>query len=341
MTKTRMLITGATGMVGQNLARRAVQEGYRVRAFVRKSADTRMLEELGIECAVGDLLDPDSFPAAVSDMEIIVHAAARVGDWGRVEEYRAVNVHALDQFLQAVRRAGSLKRWVQISSLGVYPASHHQGLDESTPPNLNGFDGYTRTKAEADILLRQHMDEYGLPAVMLRPGFMYGIGDRHVVPRVVETLRTGSMRIIGDGNMLLDNTYVGHLVDAILLAAKKEGITGEAFNIRDRRLVTRNEFIGAIAAHLNVPMPRRVPLWFAKAAVGPIEGFARLFRFQRAPLLTHARMKFMAINLDYSIDKAGPALGFQPRFDFQEKIQEALDALDAATSRQTRFVDAA
>jgi nucleoside-diphosphate-sugar epimerase len=312
-------------MVGTHVARRAVDAGYQVRALVREGEYHGELTKLCVEIVAWDLLEPDSFPAAVADQEVIVHTAAHVGDWGPPEKYRDTNVHALDKLLKVVLREGKLRRWVQLSSLGVYPAQHHYGTDERTPPNLNGFDGYTRTKAEADLLLDRFIDEHDLPVVKLRPGFMYGEGDRHVVPRLVELLKSGRLLMVGDGKKLSDNTYVGSLADATMLAIEKPGIEGEAFNIRDQRLVDRNEFIGAVAEYLEVPFPRRVPLWAAKAAVGPVERVAKLMGRQSAPLVTHARMKFMTLNLDYSIEKAKRELGYRPTMDFQDGIKIALD----------------
>jgi nucleoside-diphosphate-sugar epimerase len=226
-----------------------------------------------------------------------------------------------------------------MSSLGVYPARHHNGTDETTPPNLNGFDGYTRTKAEADVLLDRYIQEHGLPVVKMRPGFMYGEGDRHVVVRLVEMLRAGRVRMIGDGKRLSDNTYVGSLADATMLAIERPGIDGHAFNIRDERLVDRNEFVGTVAEYLDLPFPRRVPLWVAKTAVGPIEGVARLVRMQSPPLLTHARMKFMTLNLDYSIDKAKRMLGYKPTVDFQDGIKIAMDWITGKTGQSIPVPD--
>src|SRR5690606_7780153 len=108
----------------------------------------------------------------------VVHIAAHVGDWGPAEKYRAINVVALEKMLTAVQRAGRLERWIQISSMGVYPARHHHGTDESAPIELAGIDGYTRTKSEAEVVLKRYMHEWQLPAVILRPGFIYGPGDR-------------------------------------------------------------------------------------------------------------------------------------------------------------------
>ena len=206
----------------------------------------------------------------------MVHAAAHVGDWGPAEKYRAINVVALEHMLHAAERHGRLERWIQISSLGVYPARHHFGTDETVPPDLTGLDGYTQTKAEAEIVINRHIREHGLPAVILRPGFIYGPGDRHALTRIVEKIEAGKMKFLGRGDRVLNNTSVENLCDAILLAIEKPDILGETFNIRDERLVTREEFINTVADYLGKPHPRHVPEWVGRTLVGPIEAIARL-----------------------------------------------------------------
>ena len=325
MPQERLLVTGATGMVGGWVARRAVQDGYQVRALVRPASAKDDLEELGIELVEGDLARPETLPPAVTDVDLVIHTAAHVGDWGPAEKYRAINVIALEHLLTAVEREGKLKRWVQISSLGVYPARHHYGSDENVPVDIQGLDGYTRTKAEAELVLKRHIDESQLPAVLLRPGFIYGPGDRHVVPRLIERIKAGKMKLVGDGQKLLNNTYVGNLVDAVFLALHNDNAVGETFNVRDERMVTREEFIGTVADYLGQPRPGKIPEWIARSLVGGFEGWARLRGATEAPMLTRARIKFLTLNLDFSIDKAREKLGYQPQVDFKEGMRESLD----------------
>jgi nucleoside-diphosphate-sugar epimerase len=293
--------------------------------MVRRGSDRSVLAGQNVSFVEADLADPATLPAALSGADYVVHAAAHVGDWGPAEDYRAINVLALEHMLTAVERAGRLRRWIQISSLGVYPARHHYGTDEGVSPDLSGLDGYTRTKAEAELVLQRHIQEHGLKAVILRPGFIYGPGDRHALPRIVDRLKAGKMKILGRGDRLLNNTSVENLVEAILLAVEKPGIDGETFNIRDERLVTREEFIHSVADYIGKPRPKHIPEWVGKALVGPVERIARLRGRKTPPFLTRAQMKFMTLNLDYSIAKAKRVLGYAPRVDFREGIVEALD----------------
>ncbi len=89
----------------------------------------------------------------------MLHCAAKVGDWGPVEEYRAVNVEALRGLLDACRNQ-PLKRFVHFSSLGVYAARHHHGTDETEPLPAHHIDGYTQTKVESEQLVLSYHREH-------------------------------------------------------------------------------------------------------------------------------------------------------------------------------------
>jgi nucleoside-diphosphate-sugar epimerase len=327
METTNLLITGATGLVGRNVARRAAEAGYSVLAMVRQNSDRSALDGVRVRFVEGDLAVPESLRHPLAEADVVVHAAAHLGDWGPPEKYRAINVVALEHMLNAVGRFGRLRRWIHISSQGVYPARHHYGTDETVQPEPNNIDGYTQTKAESEIVVNRHVREHGLPAVILRPGFVYGPGERHALTRVVEKIQAGKMKLIGPGDRLLNNTAVDNLCDAILLAIETSDIDGETFNIRDERLVTREEFVHTIADYLGKRYPGHVPEWLVKRIVDPIEAIARLRGRQTPPILTRGQIKFLTQNLDYSIAKAKRVLGYRPRVDFQEGIVAALDSI--------------
>jgi len=337
---TNVLITGATGLVGRHFARRVADAGFNVLAMVRRNSDRGALDGVPVRFVEADLADPESLPAALTEADVVVHAAAHVGDWGPAEKYRAINVIALEHMLNAAERHGRLQRWIQISSLGVYPARHHYGTDETVPPNPAGLDGYTQTKAEAESVIHRHERDYGLPAVILRPGFIYGPGDRHALTRIIDKIQNGKMKLLGRGDRLLNNTAVDNLCDAILLAIETPNIDGETFNIRDARLVTREEFINTVADYLRKPHPRHVPEWLGRLIVGPIETAARLRGRETPPLLTRAQIKFLTLNLDFSIAKAKRVLGYQPRVDFRDGIVAALDYATGKTATREPAVAA-
>lgn len=327
MSAPNVLITGATGLIGRNFARRATAAGYPVLAMVRQNSDRSALNGVPVRFVEADLSSPETLPAALAEADVVLHAAAHLGDWGPPEKYRAINVVALEHMLNAAVRIGRLQRWIQISSQGVYPARHHYGTDETIPAEPHNIDGYTQTKAESELVVQRHIREHNLPAVILRPGFTYGPGERNALKRVVEKIEAGKMKIIGRGDRLLNNTSVYNLCDAILLAIETPDINGETFNIRDERLVTREEFVHTIADYLGKPHPGHVPEWLVKTVVGPVEAVARLTGRETAPIITRGQIKFLTQNLDYSIAKAKRVLGYRPQVDFRDGVVEALDFL--------------
>lgn len=321
-----MLVTGATGLVGSHVAERAAAEGRRVRAIVRESSDRALLDEWGVEQVVGDMSDADSLRKAVEGVSVVVHCAAKVGDWGPVDAYRKINVEGLRHLLDAAESTGTLKRFVHVSSLGVYASRDHHGTDESEPPNKTGIDGYTLTKVESEELVLEHVANRDLPAVVLRPGFVYGPRDRTVFPKLMARLKDGSFKFLGDGSKLMNNTYVGNLVHAVWLAIERDDVLGKVFNVRDPRLVSKREFMEAICEHAGYAKPTgQVPLGLAKFLATVMEGTAKLLGSKEAPLLSKARIKFLGNNLDFCIDKAKRELGYDPPTDFTEAIETTMN----------------
>ena len=247
-----------------------------------------------------------------------------------MEEYRQVNVEGTRALLDAALAAGSVRRFVQISSLGVYAARDHYGTDETEPPSTAGIDGYTKTKAESELLALGYAAR-GLPVVALRPGFIYGPRDRTVLPKLLARLRDGSFRYLGSGQQLMNNTFVDNVVVAVLRAFEVEAAVGQAFNITDPQLVTKRVFVGGLARRAGLPEPtRRVPLPVAKVLARAMETTYRLLGKREAPLLSGARIKFLGLNLDYSIDKARDVLGYDPAVTFEQGMDRTVAWLKEA-----------
>ena len=321
-----LLITGGTGLVGSYVAAEALRRGDRVRLLVRSAAAADELREQGAELVVGDVTRPETLPAAVEGVSAVVHCAAKVGDWGPVSEYRAVNVEGLKNLLAAVGASARLKHFVHISSLGVYEARDHFGTDETEAPHASGIDGYTLSKIEAERLLLEQTDAGKLPVTILRPGFIYGPRDRTVLPRILEKLKSGQFAYLGNGEKLMNNTAVKNLANAVFLALDRDAIPGEIYNITDGRLVTKREFIETIAQNAGLPLPtKQVPLPVARLLAGVLETIWRATGRRQAPILSNARIKFLGLNLDFCIDKAKRELGYQPAHDFTQAMQETIE----------------
>jgi nucleoside-diphosphate-sugar epimerase len=320
----RFLITGATGLVGGHLAEACVRRGDSVTTIARSNSDTSLLEKLGVSVQRGDLTDAALVRQVMEGADVVVHCAAKVGDWGPVEDYRAVNVQGVRRLLEAARTR-QLTRFVHISSLGVYAARHHYGTDESEPLPSQHMDGYTQTKVESEQVALQFQRDFKLPVVVLRPGFVYGPRDRNVLPRLIDALKQRTLRYLGGRKRAMNTIYVGNLVDAIFLTIDKPQALGQVYNLTDGEYVSKQRFIETIVNTLQLPPPGwSLPLWMARIAAWYLEGWARFWGAKEAPLLTQARIKFLGLNLDFSIEKAKRELGYQPRTSFETGMQQTL-----------------
>ena len=319
------LVTGATGCVGSHVAERLIAEGYRVRTVVRSSSDTRPIDQWGVEKIEGDLTDAAALRRAAEGVDLIVHCAAKVGDWGPVDEYRRANVEGTRVLLETA--AGQkLDRFVHVSSLGVYEARDHFGTDESTPPATQHIDGYTQSKMESEKLVLEYHRTRGVPVVVIRPGLIYGPRDRVVVPRLVEKIGSGQFRYFGSSDKAMNSIYVGNLVDVIMLAIQNPAGIGQVYNVTDDDPTSKRRFFGTAARLAGLPEPTRgIPLALARF-LAPISALiAKLRGGKKPPLINPARIKFLGLNLDYSCAKAKRELGYKPRTSFDEGMKATID----------------
>lgn len=320
-----ILVTGATGFVGGHVAETLVAKGHRVRTIARPTSDVGFLKQWGVEICEGDMCDPVVIARACQGVEAVVHCAAKVGEWGPIEEYRRVNVRAFEALLQA-SISTSLQRFILVSSLGVYEAKDHFGTDESAALPEAHFDGYTTTKIEAERLALEYYRERNVPLVILRPGFIYGPRDRTIMPRILTNLKFRLVTYFGSREKLLNNVYVGNVVEAVVLALENPKAVGQTYNITDAKCVSKREFFETICKLTKLPRPLvTYPMWFAKSLCRGFELAGKVFGI--TPILNMARLKFMGLNLDYSIEKARRELGYTAKTSFEQGIQTTIDWL--------------
>jgi nucleoside-diphosphate-sugar epimerase len=335
-----LFITGATGLVGSHVVEEALKRGFRVKALVRASSDTRWLDSMGVEKVAGDLEDVEALRRGVEGADWVFNCAAKVGDWGTLEEFRRLNVAALKLLLDAASVA-KVEKFVHVSSLGVYEGRDHFGTDETTPTAAEALDGYTRSKVEAEALALSYVKDRGLALTVVRPGFIYGERDRTVLPKLVHSLTTGRFAYFGSGEQALNCIYVKNLVHALFLAAESPNSVGEVFNVTDGPRVSKKQFIGKVAELAGLKPPRRrIPLWLAWTLAVLLERRAKRKGLTTPPLVNKARFKFLGLNLDFSIEKARKVLGYEPPFTTEQGLVAAMADLTKAEKPKTEAVGA-
>ena len=320
----RFLITGATGFVGGHVVEAFRRRNWHVTALARPESDTKALESQGVAIVRCDPTDGAGLRRALAEIDVVVHCAAKIGDWGPHADYIRANVDNLRVLLDACK-GQALSRFIQISSLGVYAARNHRGTDESTPAAESHRDGYSHSKALAEKLALQYYRDFEVPVVVLRPGFIYGPGDRNVLPRIIDNLRQGAVRYPGGGHAALNTIFVRNLVDAIFLTIGHDGAVGQIYNLTDGEIVSKRRFIEKIADAFGLPHPTLTPpMPVARVVTWGAEALASLRGAKEAPMFNFTRLKFMGLNLDFSIEKARRELGYSPRVSFDDAMVETM-----------------
>lgn len=189
-------------------------------------------------------------------------------------------------------------------------------------------DPYTDTKIESERVARELGAGGQIEVAVIRPGFVYGPGDRNVLGALVESLRAGKFVFVGDGSKELNTVYVDDVAQAALLADETPHAAGEVYNVTDGGNTTLRDFVGFIADYLELSQPtKQLPAPVARAATGVFESLARATRAEKAPLMNKSRLRFLYYNQRYSIEKARRELGYVPHFSYREGLPPALEAL--------------
>ena len=323
-----VLVTGASGFVGSHLVRALVEEGALVRAMVRTTSRLESLEGLPVEIVGGDLEHPESFPPAVQGAEVAYHCAAKVGEAGPLAAYRRANVRGTLELVRAAAAAG-VGRFVYLSSSSVLGMVNHQGTTEDAP-YLRCGDPYADSKVEAEQALLEYCQRAGLPYVVLRPGIIYGPGDRYILPSLVRSLLRGRIFLINDGRGVLPCCYIENLVPVIVAAGRRPQALNQIYNLTDARRVTAGEFIGTLAGILDVPAPEfSIPYPAARALCAVAETAHRLRRKKSPPRFSKGALRFLGLSRDFDVSKAVRDLDLRCRVGLPEALRRSIEWMRA------------
>jgi nucleoside-diphosphate-sugar epimerase len=301
-----VLVTGATGFLGGSLVRRLLLEGRRVRALVRTPTKAAQLTAQGVEVVVGDIADEVAVGAAVKDVAVVYHLAGKLFEpWAPASEYRATHVNGTKLLVARCRREPHLVRFVYCSTTGVLGATGDHPVGEDAPFQPSNV--YEATKAEAESTVRDACED-GFPAVIARPGLVYGPGDLHLVSFFRAVLRR-RFRPIGRRPVWLHPVYIEDMTEALFRCGVCPTAVRECFHFAGPEPVSLEELASAIADAEGTTMPRgRIPLTAARglAALGD----ALPAQFRRSAPLTTSRLDFLTHSRVYSVAKARRLLDF-------------------------------
>jgi len=319
---SRVLITGANGFIGSNLCRWFREKGWEVDALVRESSDLHFLEGLDIRLVKGDLRFPEKIDLPAGTTHVI-HAAALVSDMA-CDEDCAQNIFDMTRnFVGKLRESGApIQRFVYISTALTLGYIGHE-ISEERPGRTTLFLPYVRHKVRTENELRDLHAVWGFPAVILRPGDVFGPKDRVTCAKILKECEGGLPLIAGHGRWRFGYCYVGNLCQAAELALVKEGIEGKSFTVTNGTLPTWRDFFKALQKGIGRKQRIYVPVWAGRLAAA-LEGLLHAVFPRSERRLNYYRVRRITTETTYDISKTVAELGYRPDDDFERQFAEVV-----------------
>jgi nucleoside-diphosphate-sugar epimerase len=305
-------VTGGSGFIGERLISRLIREGWNVRALARSDRSAEAVRAAGAEPVRGDISNVDSIRTGAEGATHAFHAAAKVGDWGTRAEFVRDNVQGTHNVLAGTRAAG-VRRFVHVGTEAALLAGQPLvNVDETAPLRPDSPALYSSTKALAEQAVRQANLDGSFETVVVRPRFVWGLGDKTVLPSLVQAVRSGQFRWIGGGRHLTATTHVDNTVEGLWLGATR-GTSGAAYFVTDGEPVVFREFVGRLLETQGVEAPDgELPLPVARALAAACEVAWRALPLPGSPPLTRMALWVSSLECTIDISRAQAELGYAP-----------------------------
>nr|ASZ84474.1 NAD(P)-binding Rossmann-fold super family protein [Buglossoides arvensis] len=327
----KVLVTGASGYLGGRLCRELINQGHKVKAFVRRTSNLSLLPsttgqyEGAFEVAYGDVTDYESLLEACCDCHVIFHVAALVEPWlPNPSRFGIVNVGGLKNVLQVYKEAGTIKKIIYTSSYFALGSTDGYVADENQMhPGKFFCTEYEKSKAVADKIALDAALE-GVPIVPLYPGVIYGPGkvtSGNVVARMLIERFNGRLPgYIGKGNDISSFSHVDDVVNGHI-AAMHKGRPGERYLLTGEN-ASFKEVFDLVAAMTETKRPSfSIPLFVIE-----IYGWVSILISRvtgKLPLISPPTVDVLRHQWAYSCDKAKEELDYKPR-SLKEGLSEVL-----------------
>ncbi len=330
----RALVTGATGLIGSQLARALLRRGDSVRILARSPSRAAALGAAGAEVAIGDLGEPADWSDLVQSVDVVFHLVSAIR--APSATFERVDVRGTERLLDAAERA-AVKRFVFPGTLSSYDLAYVRTgavIDERTPfGRTERLGHYARAKARAEQAVLAAQRRGKLEGVIVRLGLTCGPGAT-LLPAHVGRLAGSALVMFGDGSLPLPLVLLDNAVDALVLAATVPAAAGESFNIVDDEPVTQNEYL-ALLEETTGSRPRVVKLpRLAYHALGALTALAAAAR-KKEPETTPYRVRSRLRRVRWDCSKAHRILQWRSRVPLRDGLKQIFLA-HAATRLRAR-----
>jgi dihydroflavonol-4-reductase len=316
-----IFVTGGTGFLGRHLVPALCREGYPVRVLTRRPEDHAWLKRYPqVEVIRGDVTDAQTYRAALTGCQYVIHAGGIFRMWGDEREFLKTNFEGTQALLAAALEAG-VERLVHISTVAVIGKPTSEGIiDETHPPQP--LDPYQRSKLQAEQEALRYYRDFQLPVIVLRPGAFYGPLGHYAFNRLFfkDPMRGIIMQVDG-GRYIIFPVYIADVAQGII-AALNRGRVGEVYNICGDWITHREAYdIVCHEAGLvwpRIPMPRWLDIPLARVLEA---GFNVIGHEPFWPV--NLLRSYVHNNWRVSSEKARRELGFTP-LDFREGARRTI-----------------
>ena len=319
----KVLVTGGGGFLGSAICRQLIARGDEVLAYQRSASDE--LEKLGAQVIRGNITDVEWLSSALQDVDAVIHTAAKAGLGGPYADYFAANVSGTENVIAACRK-NDIHKLVFTSSPSITHADGDiEGGDESLPYAGHYNSPYPATKALAEQIVMAANGPQ-LHTVSLRPHLIWGPGDNHLLPHLIERAKSGKLRLPGPDKLIdsvyIDNAAKAHLLALDKLASNPATVGGKTYFISNDEPLPQGQVIASLlkAAGIEVniqPISPRIAI----AAGTLLETAWKLFRLKSEPPLTRWSAEQLSTAHWYDISAAKRDLGYSPEISVAEGLQ--------------------
>lgn len=324
-----ILVTGGGGFLGRHIALRLHELGHTVTTLGRHPYPD--LPDY-LNQIQADLRDPSALQAACRGMDAVFHSGALSGIWGPPRDFREINVGGTENVIRACHQNGVTQLVYTSSPSVVFDREDLCGGDESLPYARRWLSDYPKTKAVAEKLILAANGQNGLLTVALRPHLIWGPGDPHLIPRVVERARKGQLMRVGDGSNQVDITYIDNAVEGHIRAfeALKTGsaVAGKVYFLNDGEPVRLWEWINELLRKMDVPpVTRSISYDNAKCLGLLLEGVYRMLGLSGEPRMTRFLASQLATSHYFDTTAAQRDFNYQPIVSPQEGMERLIRSL--------------